>query len=172
LPASTYLLFGSGVVLSGASEATVRLTSVGTTSTSQSILSYTLKKYKFSTYYFLLLTIFCSHLWISFKDCPRLDSRKEIPTGDNFIMRIWTNGMSCLHETQMKKNGMRRTMGGIDGGSTSMEALTDHLSRGIQYLMYHQQWRSLTWAIFLTYLTDSARYTEIYKIYISIYINR
>jgi hypothetical protein len=40
------------------SEATVQLASVGTASASRSILSYTLKKYKFSAYYFLLLTIF------------------------------------------------------------------------------------------------------------------
>jgi ABC-type antimicrobial peptide transport system permease subunit len=46
------------VVLSEVSEATVRLTLVGTSSASRDILSYILKKYKFSAYYFLLLTIF------------------------------------------------------------------------------------------------------------------
>jgi hypothetical protein len=56
--ASTYLLFDSGVILSGASEATIRFSSISTSSTSRGILLYTLKKYKFSTYYFLLLTIF------------------------------------------------------------------------------------------------------------------
>jgi hypothetical protein len=58
LPTSTYLLSGSGVVLSGASEATIQLISVGTASAFQGILSYTLKKYNFFSYYFLLLTIF------------------------------------------------------------------------------------------------------------------
>jgi hypothetical protein len=68
----------------------------------------------------------------------------------------------------MKKSGMQRTLGGIDGGSTSMEPLADHLSQVIRYLMYHRQQRSLTWAIFLTYLADGVRYTKIYKVYISI----
>jgi hypothetical protein len=46
------------VVLSGTSEATVWISSVDTSSAFRGILSYTLKKYKFSAYYFLLLTIF------------------------------------------------------------------------------------------------------------------
>jgi hypothetical protein len=57
LLAFTYVLFGSEVVLSGESDTTFWLTSVGTSSASQCIISYTLNKYKFSAYYFLLLTI-------------------------------------------------------------------------------------------------------------------
>jgi hypothetical protein len=66
----------------------------------------------------------------------------------------------------MKKSGMQRTVGDIDGGLTSMEPLANRFSltiRVICYLLYHRQQR------FLTYLTDNALYTEIYKVYISIH---
>jgi hypothetical protein len=52
-----------------------------------------------------------------------LGSRKRKPTGDNTIRCMWTDEMSCLHETQMKKSEKQRIMGGIDGGSMSMESL-------------------------------------------------
>jgi hypothetical protein len=174
LSAPTYLLSGSGVVLSRASEVTVRLISVGTASASRGIISYIFFIFIiFNSYYLHIYSnYFCSRLWRSIRNCLCLGSRKRIRTGDNIIRRMWTDGMSCLHEIRMKKNGMRRTMGGIDGGLTSMEPLTNHLRRLIQYLLYHRQWRSLTWATFLTYLTDSARYIKIYKIYISICTNR
>jgi hypothetical protein len=42
---------------------------------------------------------------------------------------MWTDEMNYLHETQMKKSGMQRTMRGIDSGSTYMEPLANHLSR-------------------------------------------
>jgi hypothetical protein len=95
LPTSTYLLSGSGVVLSGASEAMVQLISVGITSAFQGILSYTLKKYNFFAYYFILLTIFTAIV----EEYQRLSSfgfKKKIPTKDNTIGRMWTNEMSCL----------------------------------------------------------------------------
>jgi hypothetical protein len=88
------------------------------------------------------------------------------------MRRMLTDGMSRLHETRMKKSGMRMTIGGIDGGLRSMEPLALHLSRVIWYLIYHRQRRSLTSATFLTHLIDSARYIKIYKIYISICTNR
>jgi hypothetical protein len=47
--------------------------------------------------------------------------QEKLPTGDNTIRRMWTYRMSCLHEIRMKNSGMRRTMGGIDGGSMSTE---------------------------------------------------
>jgi hypothetical protein len=75
----------------------------------------------------------------------------------------------------MKKSGMPRTLRDIDDGTTSMEPLEDHfglITRVICYLLYNRQQRSLTWDIFLTHLIDNTRYTEVYNIYISIYINR
>jgi hypothetical protein len=168
LSTSTYLLFGSGVVLFRTSEVIVRLTSVGISSASRSILLYTLKNINFLLL-FLITNYFYSHLWRSIRDCPCLGSRKKIPTRDNIIRRMWTDRMSCLYEIHMKKSEIRRTIGGIDSGSTSMKTLADHLSRVIRYLMYHRQQKYLIWAI---YLTDSVRYTKIYKVYISIYINR
>jgi hypothetical protein len=57
---------------------------------------------------------------MSIKKYLRLGSRKRIPTEDNTIGRMWTNGMSYLHETRMKKSGMLRTLGDSDCVMTSM----------------------------------------------------
>jgi hypothetical protein len=123
-----------------------------------------------------ILILFITYVWFSLNHIQDpsgvLDKKFRIYTLVTPIKSQQTDRMSCLHETRMNKSGMRRTMGGIDGGSTSMKPLADHLIRVIRYLLYHRQRRSLTWAIFLTYLTHSARYTKIYKVYISIYINR
>jgi hypothetical protein len=155
LPAFTYLFSDNGVVLSRASQAIVQLTSASTSSASRGILLICNKNIsKLCNLLFLMNNYFVSHLW-SIKNCRHLGSRKRIPAGDNTIMPIWTNGMSCLHEIRMKKSEMLWTTRDIDDGMTSMGPLADHFDptrRVICYLLYHRQQRFLTSGIFLTHL--------------------
>jgi hypothetical protein len=67
---------------------------------------------------------FGSYLWRSITNYLHLGSRKIISTRDNTITPMWTNGMSYLYETQMKKSGMFWIMVDIDGGMNVYRAAT------------------------------------------------